>query len=341
MRIGIYGGSFNPPHNGHLNSLQTVLKKAGLDKIHVIPSFKSPLKLQVDGPAPEQRLEMVQAALKSYGEVFVVDPIEIERGGKSYTVDTLKSFRKEHAAEDIYLIIGADHFEAFNEWKDWKKILSDCNLVVTTRPGHEIPSSEAELPPYLETLVADYDFNFIELTTGRNIQFITLKDLDFSSSEIRKKLRANRPANTELPLAVESYIKEHKLYRNVGEKISNFKDFTQFCSQALFDKKGINVKAYDLTGQEAPTDFALIASGTSSRHASALAEAVIRSVKDQHQLHPQGIEGMDEGRWIVIDYGALIVHIFYDFVRQEYALENLWRQAKPVSIKDETLPNKI
>lgn len=334
MRIGIFGGSFNPPHNGHLNSLQTVLKKAGLDRIHVIPNSRNPLKIQVEGPTPEQRLEMVRLALSSYGDAFVVDDQEITRGGASFTIDTIMEFRKTTDADDLFLIIGADNFDSFNEWKDWKKILSEANLIVTTRPGFEVPASPDDLPDFVKELVAEADFNFVELKTGRNVQFITLKDIEVSSSELRKKLRTGRPVQTDLPLSVEGYIKETGLYRPIGDRIGDYRKFTEFCANVLFERKGINVRGFDLTAMSAPTEFALVASGTSTRHTAAMAENVVRAVKEEFNVHPQGIEGLDEGRWVVVDYGSLIVHVFYDFVRNEYALENLWRAAKDMNLKD-------
>ena len=124
MRVGIFGGSFNPPHMGHINSLLTVQKKAGLDKVHVIPAAQSPLKMEVEGATAEQRFDLVKQALTGYGKQFVVDDQEIKRGGLSYTIDTVMNLRKQTEAEDLYLIIGADQFEDFSQWKEFQKILT-------------------------------------------------------------------------------------------------------------------------------------------------------------------------------------------------------------------------
>ena len=106
--------------------------------------------------------------------------------------------------------------------------------------------------------------------------------------------------------------------------IGDFEKFTTFCAGVLTDKGGINVQTYDLRAQSAPSEFTLICSGTSTRHATALAEHLIREIKKEYGVWPESLEGQGEGRWIVADYGALIVHTFYDFVRQEYRLEELW-----------------
>ncbi|MBK7959841.1 MAG: nicotinate (nicotinamide) nucleotide adenylyltransferase [Bdellovibrionales bacterium] len=337
MRVGIYGGSFNPPHMGHVNALVTVAKKAGLDQIRVIPVATSPMKVPIEGPSPEQRLEMTRRAFESYGSQFVIDDREIRRGGISYTIDTVLDLRKTIKAEDLYLIIGADHLDSFHQWKDYKKILIEANLIVTTRPGFDIPTSESEFPGFLNELVAAHDFNFIELKTGRSIQFLRLQDVEVSSSEIRKKIRSSRPVEKVLPLAVESYIRENKLYSSIRERITDYQKFTEFCASVLFSKKAIGVKGFDLQKMAAPSEFTLVASGTSTRHAASLAENLVTAVKDEFHLHPQSVEGLDEGRWVVVDYGSLIVHIFYDFVRQEYNLEGLWKMAKDLGIKDPNL----
>jgi nicotinate-nucleotide adenylyltransferase len=334
MKIGIFGGSFNPPHNGHVNSLVTVQKKMGFDKIHIIPNNQNPLKIPTELPNVEHRIEMCKQAFSTYGPAFFVDDIEIKRGGKSYTIDTVLELRKQYAAKDLYLIIGADNFESFSEWKDWKKILTEINLVVTTRPGYEIPEAETDFPDYLTHLIGESDFGAVELTTGRSIEFITLDDLDISSSELRKKLRVGRATEKFLPLSVESYIKKNKVYRATNEKISDYAKFTQYCAQVLFDKKGIAVRAFDLQALGTTTDFTLIASGTSTRHTSSMAENLVMAVKEEFNLLPQGVEGVDEGRWVVVDYGALIIHLFYDFVRQEYRLEELWKAGTELPVKD-------
>lgn len=334
MKIGIFGGSFNPPHMGHINAIQTVAKKAGLGKVHILPAAQNPLKTPVEGPTPEQRVELTRLAFAQYGETYFVDDQEIKRGGMSYTIDTVMNLRKSYDANDLYLVVGADKFEELAQWKDYQKILTEANLIVTTRPGYDMPESLEEMPGFLKPLVAEFDFNFIELNTGRNIQFITLRDVEVSSSEVRKWLRSGKPVEKYLPLSVESYIKEHKLYRNLGDRIGDYKKFTAFCADVLFAKKGINVRGFDLTSMSAPSEYTLIASGTSTRHAAAMAENIVMAVKEEYNVHPQSIEGVDEGRWVLVDYGSLIIHVFYDFVRQEYSLENLWREGKDMGLKD-------
>lgn len=336
MRVGIFGGSFNPPHMGHLSSMQTVLKKLGLDQIRVIPATQNPLKMQTEGPTPQQRLEMTRAALTSWGSAFVVDDQEIKRGGKSYTIDTIKNIRKEVDANDLYLIVGMDKLEELEQWKDFPSILKEANLIITSRPGFQFPESPDELPEIIRDQVADFDFNFIELNTGRNIQFLKVDDVVASGTELRKALRGGRNVSKDIPLAVENYIKENKLYRNLGDRIGDYEKFVEFCAGILFSRKAIQVRGFDIRPLTAPSEFTIVASGTSTRHASSLGENLVMAVKEEYGVHPQSIDGIDEGRWVVLDYGSLMIHIFYDYVRQEYNLEKLWVGGKDMNLKDPT-----
>lgn len=200
--------------------------------------------------------------------------------------------------------------------------------------GLIFPTSADDLPPSIKEQVADFDFNFIELKTGRNIQFVRLNDVQISGTELRKWLRIGKNVDKFIPLSVEGYIKEQKLYKPPTDKIGDYQALTEFCGQVLFDKKGIAIRGFDQRKAVAPSEFSLVASGTSTRHASAMAENVMAAVKEEYNVWPQSVEGIEEGRWVLVDYGSLIVHIFYDFVRQEYQIENLWRAATDLNLKD-------
>lgn len=332
-KVGIFGGSFNPPHVGHVNALTTVQKKLGIDTIHIIPAAQNPLKHPIEGATPEQRLDMARLAFSGYGDGFIIDDREIKRGGKSFSVDTLLELAAEHPNDELTLIIGYDVFEGLNSWKDLGQILKIANVVVVSRPGGDFPDSLQELPEFLKPFAKDFEFNIVELTTGKNIQFLALKDIEISAADLRKKIRGNRNTEKFLPLSVESYIKEHHLYQAIGPKVGDYEKFTRFCADFLNSKKAIAVRAFDLRELVAPTEFSLIASGTSTRHSGSLAENLIQAVKDEYGVYPQSLEGLTEGRWVLVDYGSLIVHVFYDFARQEYKLEQLWKEGVELSLE--------
>ena len=333
-RVGIFGGTFNPLHMGHVNCLSTVHGRMNLDQVAVVPAARNPRKPPVEGPTDNQRLEMLERGLEEFKDFVVIDDQELRRGGMSYTVDTVKAYAEKIPHENLYVIVGVDQFEEFDKWKDFEKILTLANLIVVTRPKHNLPFSEEDLPSGLKPLVAAFDRQFIQLTTGRSIEFLRLQDLDISASDVRKRLRTGRNVDAQMSIAVEEYIREQALYAPIGPIIGNYEEFTRFCADALFSRKAINVRGFDLVGTESATEFALIASGTSTRHAVSLAEAVQRAVKEEYNVFPMSIEGTSEGRWVLLDYGSLIVHVFYDFVRQEYRLEDLWKRGKDLQLKD-------
>lgn len=334
IRVGIFGGSFNPIHMGHINCVSTVQSRMNLDKIVVVPAAQNPLKPELEGPTAHQRLEMAKIGLGEFPFV-VVDDREIQRGGASYTIETVKDYASKVPPENLYLIVGLDQFEHFDKWKEFAEILTLANLIVVSRPNHNLPFSEEDLAPGLRNLVAVFDRQFIALTTGRSIEFLRLADVDVSASEVRKRLRTGRNVDRHITIGVEDYIRQNQLYSPLGPRIGDYEAFTKFCAQALFDKKAINVKAFDLRGTDSVAEFTLIASGTSTRHATSLAENVARAVKDEFNVYPQSLEGTGEGRWVVIDYGALIIHVFYDFVRQEYRLEDLWKAGRQMEVQDQ------
>lgn len=338
QRYGVFGGSFNPPHNGHVEAVRAVVKKAGLAEVLVIPAAKSPLKPVVEGPDAQERLAMTELAFRGEGLPVKVDGREIKRGGSSYTIDTIESLKAEKPQAEFYLIMGGDKLDELDQWKDWKKLINESHILFVSRPGFDFPATPEDLPAFLQPFVDEMEFNFIQLTTGKSIQFVKIPEVHTSSTELRRWLRSSQNVSQHMPLAVESYIKEKGLYRSVSEKISDYGKFTHFCAQVLSDKKAIQIRGFDLREQEAPTEFALVASGTSTRHTSAMAENLMRTVKEEFRIYPQGVEGVSEGRWVVIDYGSTMIHLFYDFVRQDYRLEDLWRRAPEIKLQVKAAP---
>ena len=332
-RTGIFGGSFNPMHMGHMNVLQTVQSRMNLEKIFVVPSAQNPLKPVTEGPTDQQRLDTLKIGTGEF-DYLEVDDQEIRRGGKSYTIDTITEYAKKIDPADLFLIVGLDAFEEFDRWKDFEKILTLANLIVVTRPNHTLPFTQNDLPEGIRPLVAVFDRQYVALHSGRAIEFVRLNDLDISSTDIRKRMRSGMNVDRHLDLQVEEYLRTNQIFAPIGPKIGDYEAFTRFCAQALWDKKAIQVRGFDLSKIEAPTEFTLVASGTSTRHANSLAEAVQRAVKEEFNVFPQSVEGVSEGRWVVLDYGALIVHVFYDFVRQEYRLEDLWRAGRDLLLQE-------
>lgn len=336
MKIGIFGGSFNPPHSGHLNAASSVARKMGLDKVIVIPSNQNPLKLDeiALSATPEQRLQMSKLAFSSLGPQFEVSDIEIKRGGKSYTVDSLKVLKEQYPNDTLFLIIGIDNLSNFDQWKSWEEILDLVDLIVTSRPGWDMPTTVEQLPLAIQNKVSGFEFNLAQLKNGRLITFVSLRDINISSSEIRRHIQVGKRITSELTLEVENFIRLHNIYPPLREKIEDYKKLTEECIRLMLDRKALNVRAFDLTHLGAIGDYAIIASGTSTKHASSIAEYLKQELKKKYNVLPQAIEGFADGKWVVLDYGVLIIHIFYEFVRQTYSLEQIWAGAREIQIEN-------
>lgn len=327
-RVAVFGGMFNPVHIGHMNSIKTVQKQMKFDRILVIPAHQSPNRPPTEGPSPAHRLEMAKQAFLGSALPVEVNSYEIDNGEISYTIKTLRHLLMTESPVELWLIIGVDQFDHFSQWKDYRAILESCSLVVTSRPDGSLPESIEHVNPELAPLIEEFSKNKIKLKSGREIHFCQLDDIEISSTEIRKKLFAQKDCSEVIPKTVLDYIQEKNLYRGITKKIDNFLEFTIFCKSVVEARKGINIKAYDLSQLNQAAEYCLIASGSSTKQTSQLAQSLTAEVKDRFGVYPQSVEGSREGRWVAIDYGQLIVHLFYDFTRQEYRLEDLWSKAK-------------
>ena len=191
MRICIFGGTFDPPHIGHLLVAQTICEEEKFDKILFMPANKPPHKKNISGV--EHRLAMLRIAIEGNPN-FEISDMEIERGGVSYTIDTLKDIRSSFikAEDELFYLIGSDSLLGFKKWKNPKEILKHCNVVVAIRPGFR-PS---DIPAWIL----------------HRIQFANIPRFEISSSNIRQRWRENKTIRYLVTLPVWEYINHHNLY---------------------------------------------------------------------------------------------------------------------------------
>jgi nicotinate-nucleotide adenylyltransferase len=189
MRIGVYGGSFDPIHNGHLITAQAVKEMRGLDKIIFIPSYISPHKQDVVTSDPMHRVSMLELAIDKI-PYFEYSDIELKRDSISYTVDTIREFSKKY--NELELIIGYDNIFKFHTWKEPDEILRLAKLVVLRR--------KLNLPRGKQNKFY------------RAAVFVKSPFIQISGSVIRKRTRDNQPINFLVPDLVRNYILKHKLY---------------------------------------------------------------------------------------------------------------------------------
>ena len=145
QRIGLLGGTFNPPHQGHLKLAEVSLHALGLDEVRFIPNATPPHKAET-GPGPEGRLRLLEAALEETGLPFRVEPVELQRGGLSYTVDTLEALTAAKPGKAWIFLVGSDQLAGFAKWRRPERILELVSLAVAPRPGYE----SDELPELLQ-----------------------------------------------------------------------------------------------------------------------------------------------------------------------------------------------
>jgi nicotinate-nucleotide adenylyltransferase len=216
MKIGIFGGTFNPIHYGHLRSAEEIRTMFGLDRIFFIPSGNPPLKRK-DLAEANHRYNMVRTAVRGNPYFEVLD-IECIRPGKSYTVNTLELLVKKYADVDFYFMLGIDAFLDIPNWREPEKILSLTNFIVLSRPGYYFEDLLGS--PYLDikkTGLAGLARGGREscrtvLPNSRKVFLSKVTPIGISSTDIRKSVKKGFSIKYMLPENVESYIISNSLY---------------------------------------------------------------------------------------------------------------------------------
>ena len=215
-RIGIFGGTFNPVHSGHVRAAALVGKRFGLDRVQFVPSSIPPHKETAAVAPARDRMAMVERALRRHRRL-VASPIEIEAGGTSYSIVTLDAIRRRHPGAAIFFLLGVDAFLEIKTWREWRRVLERCRFIVMTRPGRRLSAARGAL---------DIGFRdaFFEVTPGTRLDegvltahrifLAPIAALDISSTDIRARVRAGRPIRGLVPASVAAYIAERGLYRS-------------------------------------------------------------------------------------------------------------------------------
>ena len=203
MRIGILGGTFNPPHLGHLVCAQEAYLQLELDRVTLMPARIPPHKPVDEEPGPEHRLELCRLAVQSDEARFEVSDLEVRRAGTSYTVDTLDELQSRAPDSDLFLIVGSDIAAGLPRWRDPERVLSIATLSIAKRPG---------------TARHDVDAALGALEGGERARFFRMPEIGISSTMLRERVRAEQPIKYFTPDAVADYIDRHDLYRGNGEQ---------------------------------------------------------------------------------------------------------------------------
>jgi nicotinate-nucleotide adenylyltransferase len=221
MRIGIFGGTFNPVHLGHLRCAEEIRQICGLSHIYFVPSARPPHKAGNEIAPPVHRLRMVEQAVAD-NPCFSASAVELERAGPSYSVDTIRyflsTFQATHQATDqtmdLAFIVGLDAFLDIETWKDYHTIPELCDIIVTSRPGVSLPSSQSLLPIDFQSVFC-YE-SAARMYTHPSHHTLVLREiigLDISSSAIRREIQQGHSVRYLVHPAVDAYMAEHALYQ--------------------------------------------------------------------------------------------------------------------------------
>ena len=194
MKICIFGGTFDPPHLGHLLIAQTICEAEEFDKIIFVPALKNPLKSREIASSIENRLNMLKIAVEG-NHHFDISDNEIKRGGVSYSIDTIRYIKKEHnlKRDELYFLIGSDILKSFHNWREPSKILEECQVIVALRPGFK-PSS---VPNWILS----------------EIQFANIPRFELSATQIRKRWKEDKTIRYMVTQPVWEFINKNSLYQ--------------------------------------------------------------------------------------------------------------------------------
>lgn len=213
--IGLFGGTFDPIHLGHLRAASEVRRLTRLDRILFIPSFLPPHKAPGASASSADRLRMVElACLRRAG--FEASPIEVEAREKSYSILTLRKVRAQAPGSRLFFILGVDAFLDIGTWREYSKVLEECFFIVTGRPGFELDRARGVLGGRLEAAIGTLEAagNLAGPVPPRTkVVLLPIRGLDVSSTVVRDRIRRGRSIDGLVPRAVAAYIREHKLYR--------------------------------------------------------------------------------------------------------------------------------
>ena len=201
MRVGIFGGSFDPVHLGHLLLAEHCREACQLDRVVFMPAALSPHKQDKQPASNDARVEMLQLAIGGH-EPFEVSRFEIDRGGVSYTVDTLRDWKQQHPGQELFFLIGGDALADFPTWREPQEIFRLATLVFVSRPHEDRPDFSL-----LDDVLDE------EQIAALQAHHVDMPQIDISSTDIRRRVAEEKSIRFQTPRSVEKYIETTNLYR--------------------------------------------------------------------------------------------------------------------------------
>lgn len=198
--IGLFGGTFNPIHNGHLHMANAFAEQCQLDCVIFLPAG-DPYHKNTDLVAPEHRLNMTELAAANNPK-FAVSDCDLVRGGATYSIDTVQIFKQHYPKAQLYWLMGMDSLMNLHKWKNWQAFVRQTKIVVANRTGDTLAKAPRELHAWLGEALQSGDLVLLNADT-----------VDISSSQIREQIAQGKNLRNWLPEKVADYIQQHDLYR--------------------------------------------------------------------------------------------------------------------------------
>ncbi len=208
--VGILGGTFDPVHNGHLHLAATFLGQLKIAEILFVP-LNNPPHRPAPLASPEQRLEMLKIALENHPHLKI-DDCELQRGGVSYTIDTLRHIRKKIDETPLCLIMGMENFKTLNNWHQWQSLMDYAHIIIANRPGNDDEIKNDEIKKFMENFITKSVTNLHDQPAGHIIR-LDIPMLDISSTQIRNNFQSGQKTESLLPDKVLDFIHTHHLYK--------------------------------------------------------------------------------------------------------------------------------
>lgn len=216
MRLGIFGGTFDPVHLAHLRCAEEARETLHLDRVLFIPAAAPPHKRHRPVAPAAHRLAMLRRAVAGH-PAFRVSAMELARSGPSFSVDTLRRLRAQlPGSTQLVFLLGLDAFREIHTWKDYRTLFTLADFAVFARPGYALRSFRAVLPVATRgDFCYGRDRQTLKHKSGSQVRFLDLTALDISASTIRERVRRAQSVRYLVPLPVERYIARHRLYRGL------------------------------------------------------------------------------------------------------------------------------
>ncbi len=321
MKVAFFGGTFDPPHLGHLGEARAALTQGAADLVLFVPAYAPPHKPGRRIAPFEDRVRMLEAALENESGM-AISRIEAElRLVPSYTVKIMAELARRHPDWQLKLLIGGDSLAQLHDWYRAEELVRRWDVITFPRRGEtpDLAELARQWPPELAE----------KLAAG----ILQGEFFEISSTMIRKKLANGENPATVIPEKVWLYIKQHRLYAGEAEgghpqmeevKKPTPQELADFCVKLAEDKLAENVLALDVIGKTSITDFFVIATVTSQPHLTALSSHLERAVREKFKIRVLSHGDAGDSGWTLLDFGMVIVHLMLPEVRDRYGLENLW-----------------